>query len=182
MTEPKLGHLLENAWSYLSVGGGKNANARVVVLATVDPNGQPEARSVVLRAATRDQSRIEFHADLDSQKVSSLSHNPNAQIHLWHPKDKIQLRLDVAATLRCDDYASLQWQKVPSPSQIAYGKTPPVGARVAGPFEYKNTPSQENFVVVDCKVSKIDYLSLDGPHFRAVFEARDEWKGCWISP
>ena len=58
MTEPKLGHLLENAWSYLSVGGGQNANARVVVLATVNPNGQVEARSVVLRNAR--QSRIEF--------------------------------------------------------------------------------------------------------------------------
>ena len=182
MNTPKLTKLYENAWSYLVDGVRGQGATRVVVLATVNPNGEPLARSVVLRRAVPAQSRLEFHTDVDSQKVTDLRHTPKAQIHVWDPTGLVQLRLDVEVALRQDDYTSEQWKKVPGPSQIAYGKAPPTGRAIAGPFEYKNTAVRENFIVADCLVRKIDYLCLDGPHFRAVFQAKDGWKGVWRSP
>ena len=182
MNPPNLSELYNRAWSYLVAGVKGQSTARLVVLASVDPSGQPEARSVVLRSADPAQSRLEFHTDVDSQKVTSLHHMPRAQIHVWDPTDHVQLRLDVQVALRQDDYASEQWKKVPGPSQIAYGKTPSTGRVIPGPFAYETTSSQENFVVADCLVRTIDYLCLDGPHFRAVFKASDGWKGAWLSP
>lgn len=182
MNPPELTELYNRAWSYLVAGVKGQSSARVVVLATINPNGEPEARSVVLRRADPAQSRLEFHTDVDSQKVTSLRHMPKAQIHVWDPTHHVQLRLDVQVALRQDDYASEQWNKVPGPSQIAYGKTPPTGQVVRGPFAYETTSSQENFVVADCLVRTIDYLCLDGPHLRAVFQASDGWKGAWLSP
>ena len=182
MNPPELTELYNRAWSYLVAGVKGQSSARVVVLATINPNGEPEARSVVLRRADPAQSRLEFHTDVDSQKVTDLRHTPKAQIHVWDPTGLVQLRLDVQVDLRQDDYTSEQWKKVPGPSQIAYGKAPPTGRAIAGPFEYKNTAVRENFIVADCLVRKIDYLCLDGPHFRAVFQAEDGWKGVWRSP
>ena len=182
MNPPKLKELYNRAWSYLVAGVKEQNPARVVVLATVNPNGEPKARSVVLRRADPAQSRLEFHTDVDSQKVTDLRHTPKAQIHVWDPTGLVQLRLDVQVGLRQDDYASEQWKKVPGPSQIAYGKAPPTGRAIAGAFEYQNTASRENFIIADCSVCEMDYLCLDGPHFRAVFQAEDGWKGAWRSP
>jgi len=53
---------------------------------------------------------------------------------------------------------------------------------ISGPFDYRTLSSQDKFVVVECHVTKIDYLSLKAEHFRAVFEKEDSWSGKWISP
>jgi len=92
------------------------------------------------------------------------------------------LRLSVEVNLRQDEESQALWKQVPSPSQIAYGKSPPTGAAISGPHDYDTLSSQDKFVVVECHITRIDYLSLKAEHFRAVFEKEDSWSGKWISP
>jgi len=44
------------------------------------------------------------------------------------------------------------------------------------------SPSIKNFVVAECHVRKIDFLSIKDRHYRAVFTRTKKWEGEWVSP
>ena len=50
----------------------------LVSLATVSPTHQPEARTVVLRAADSTSAALEIYTDLQSDKIASLRATPKA--------------------------------------------------------------------------------------------------------
>ena len=182
MKPPPFADLFANTWDILTEIATVKNSLRTITFATVDRNGQPQACLVVLRNVDRDNQILEFYMDADSLKYQSLVRNPKAQILVWEEINAIQLRLSVKVTLRQDVKAEEIWQKVPSPSQIAYGKQPPTGSVINGQFDYKNLSSGNKFVVAECRVTSIDYLSLKEVHFRAQFEKRSGWSGKWISP
>ena len=50
-------------------------------------------------------------------------------------------------------------------------------------WDYDNKPEISSFTVLKFLANKFDILSLDKEkHFRAVYESRDSWKGCWVVP
>lgn len=175
--------LLDQAWSLLEEGQADGQSPfRLMSLATVDREGQPQARHVVLRGVDPAGENLEFHTDIGSAKCAELQANPKAQLLFWDPDRAIQLRLHVRIALRQDAHRDAQWQNVPGPSQIAYGKTPRTGLTIRDPFAYALTPSKSQFVVCSCAVQKLEFLSLKAQHFRAAFEADDRWAGAWLSP
>jgi len=175
--------LLDQAWGLLEEGQVDGQSPfRVMSLATVDREGQPQARHVVLRDADRAGENLEFHTDIGSSKCAELQANPQAQLLFWDPDRAIQLRLHVRIALRQDAHRDAQWQNVPGPSQIAYGKTPRTGIAIRDAFAYALTPSKSQFMVCSCAVQKLEFLSLKEQHFRAAFHADDRWAGTWLSP
>jgi hypothetical protein len=182
MEHPAFVDLLTHTWDMLADIATTKTASRTITFATVDTNDQPQACVVVLRSVDPEHQILQFHTDADSLKCRSLRHNPKAQILVWNETVSIQLRLSVEVNLRQDAKSQALWQQVPSPSQVAYGKHPAAGAVISGPFDYRILSSQDKFVVVECHVTKIDYLSLKAEHFRAVFEKDDSWSGKWISP
>ncbi len=182
MTPPAFTELLNHSWDILTEIATAKTALRIITIATVDRDNQPQACLVVLRAVDRHHQVLEFHTDADSLKCQSLTNNRKAQILIWQEMTAVQLRLSVEVSLRQDAKAAKLWQKVPSPSQIAYGKQPPTGLAIDGPFDYKTLSSEGKFVVAECLVTKIDYLSLKKDHFRAKFEKQSGWSGKWISP
>ncbi len=182
MNRPAFADLFDRTWDILTEIATTKTALRTITLATVDRDNQPQACLVVLRAVDCDHQILEFHTDADSLKCQSLARNPKAQILIWQEIYAVQLRLSVEASLRQDAKATELWQKVSSSSQIAYGKLPPTGAAIARPFDYKTLSLEEKFVVAECRVTKIDYLSLKDDHFRAQFQRQNGWSGKWISP
>ena len=182
MKPPAFVDLLDHTWDILTEIATTKTALRTITLATVDQDNQPQACLVVLRAVDRGNHSLEFHTDADSLKCQSLAGNSMAQILIWQETNAVQLRLSVEVLLRQDEKAAKLWQKVPSSNQIAYGKQPPTGALIEGPFDYKTLSSEEKFVIAECKITKIDYLSLKKDHFRARFEKQSGWFGKWISP
>ncbi|MDA8635749.1 pyridoxamine 5'-phosphate oxidase family protein [Rhodobacteraceae bacterium] len=175
--------LLDRAWNLLEEGQSDvHSPFRLTSLATIDIEGQPQARHVVLRAVNRASETLEFHTDRSSSKCAELQANPRAQLLFWDPNRAIQLRLHVRIALRQDAHRDAQWQNVPGPSQIAYGKTPRTGLEIHDAFAYELTPSRSQFMVCSCAVQKLEFLSLKEQHFRAVFQADDGWTGTWLSP
>src|SRR4051812_25347361 len=68
-----------------------------MTLATVDPNGQPSARMVLLKGA--DERGFVFYSNLESQKARELAANPRAAL-LFHWKAlKRQVRIEGTAEL-----------------------------------------------------------------------------------
>ena len=175
--------LLDQAWGLLEEGQADGQSPfRLMSLATVDREGQPQARHVVLRGVDRAGENLEFHTDIGSSKCAELQANPQAQLLFWDPDRAIQLRLHARIALRQDAHRDAQWQNVPGPSQIAYGKTPRTGLAIRDAFAYALTPSKSQFMVCSCAVQKLEVLSLKERHFRAVFQADDRWAGTWLSP
>ena len=182
MKPPNFTDMLDHTWDILTEIATAKTALRAITLATVDKYNQPQACIVILRAVDRDNQILKFYTDADSLKCHSLALNPEAQILIWQETNAVQVRLSVEILLRQDASAAELWQKVPSSSQIAYGKQPPTGVVIEEPFGYKILSSEEKFVVAECQIKKIDYLSLKEKHFRAQFEKHREWSGNWVSP
>ena len=182
MNPPAFANLFDHTWDILTEIATTKTALRTITLATVDRDNQPQACLVVLRTVDCYHQMLEFYTDADSLKCQSFARNPKAQILIWQEINAVQLRLSVKVSLRQDAKATELWQKVPSPSQIAYGKQPPTGTAIERPFDYKTLSLEDKFVVAECWITKIDYLSLKEDHFRVQFERQSGWSGKWISP
>lgn len=101
--------LRDHAWQRLIRGvNDRHAPSRHPTLSTVSPEGLPQARTVVLRAADRSRCRLEIHTNLYSAKVDGLRHTPVAALHVWESGSSLQIRLlaDVTITTGADAAAA----------------------------------------------------------------------------
>ena len=79
-----LSQLYAEVWTRLTRGvHDRHAPARHPTLATVTPEGKPQARTVVLRAANKTTGTLDIHTDLGSAKVEDLRVTPFAALHVW---------------------------------------------------------------------------------------------------
>lgn len=175
--------LLDLAWQRLGCGvADRRAPARHPVLATVSPDGWPEARTVVLRAACRDTATLEVHSDAGAAKLRSLACCPRAQLQVWDPRPALQIRIAATVTVLQGADAAARWARVPGPSRTGYGRRPAPGTPIATPLAYDSPGDPAGFAVLRCHILSLEVLHLGTPHRRAVFRAADTWRGSWIVP
>lgn len=181
-----LGAFLDHGWQRLLHGVAEaSAPARHPVLATVSPEGQPEARTVVLRAADRSLSRLECHTDLGSAKVASLRACPSAELHVWDAEARLQLRLRGQVRIATGAEAASRWPGVPVASRAAYGARPAPGMPIDHPFAYDKPGDAAGFAVLWCDLTRIDLMELADRHRRAFYHRAAPhlaWQGQWVSP
>jgi len=92
--------LLEQAWKRLGRGvADRRAAARHPTLATVDADGWPQARTVVLRGADRAASQLTVYTDRKAGKVAELLHTPRAAVHVWDQTAHLQIRAVAEAVI-----------------------------------------------------------------------------------
>ncbi|MEL7212824.1 MAG: pyridoxamine 5'-phosphate oxidase family protein [Pseudomonadota bacterium] len=171
---------LRQVWQRLARGTkDRRAATRNSTLATVSETG-PEARTVVLRGVDPDAKTLEIHTDRRSGKVTELTKNPHATLHVWDAKANLQIRLRCKATLTHANAA--KWARIPENAQRVYGGSPAPGQPIASPEAHDATPNRDDFTVITLEVLQIETLYL-GPdlHRRAQFDAPD-WQGRWIAP
>ena len=175
--------LLAELWQGLARGvAQRDAPARHPTFATVSADGWPETRMVVLRAAKRDIARLEIHTDLYSAKVSSLTAQPRAELHIWDGAARLQTRMQCNVRITHGLDAAETWEKVPDPSRQSYGIAPSPGHPIAAALAYKKRPALDSFAVLHCQIEKIDVVYLGDKHRRAVFMRHDNWVGQWCAP
>lgn len=184
MTDPNdLAAFLDLGWRHLTRGvADRHAAARHPVFATVSPDGHPEARTVVLRAASRSNGTVEIHTDGGSDKITSLRANPLAHLVIWDEKSNLQIRLSTSVTIQQGEAVAARWHNVSDGSRMAYGATPRPGTPIANAHAYKKLASLDWFTVLTCRIESIELMQLADPHRRAVFNALDGWKGAWWVP
>lgn len=178
-----LAELHAQVWTRLARGvHDRHAPARHPTLATVTPDGLPQARTVVLRAADRGSGNVECHTDIHSAKVRQLRATPFAVLHVWDSVAHLQFRLEAEATiLKGADVAAI-WARVPEPSRLAYGSTPAPGQPVAHALGYTRKPDPACFAVIRLHLLALDVLHLGPSHRRARFMRTDNWAGQWLAP
>jgi hypothetical protein len=170
-------------WARLVRGAGdRHAPARHPTFATVSPDGWPEARTVVLRAADPVAGAADVHTEITSAKVAALRANPRAALHVWDSAAHLQTRLMVRVDILTGPQVADIWARVPDPSRQGYGTRPAPGSPIADALAYTKGPDAKSFVVLRCVVQQIDALHLGPQHRRARFDRTDGFAGLWLAP
>jgi pyridoxamine 5'-phosphate oxidase len=92
------------------------AEPDAMVLASVDPDGRPSARFVLLKAC--DRRRFTFYTNLDSRKARALAVHPYSALGVyWAPIDQ-QVRIEGRVERVADEEADAYFETRPRESQL----------------------------------------------------------------
>ncbi|SHF10618.1 Pyridoxamine 5'-phosphate oxidase [Loktanella atrilutea] len=175
--------LQDRVWQLLKCGvADRHAPARQPTLATVGPDGRPEARTVVLRRVERSTALLEVYTDSLSDKMKSLKTSPWAALHVWEPKLDLQIRLQADVTPSEGDAVADRWDPLPEAARLSYGVVPPPGTPIDAALDYEKSADQGRFCVLTLALVHIDVVHLGEAHRRAAYRADDGWAGQWLVP
>jgi len=178
-----LNDLYAQVWTRLARGvRDRRAPTRHPTLATVTPEGKPQARTVVLRAADKSTGTLDIHTDLQSSKVVDLRATPFAALHVWDTAAHLQMRLEVTATILTGPDVAALWAEVPDGSRQSYGSLPAPGQPIAEALGYAKQSNPASFAVLRLTVQTVDALHLGAHHRRARFDRDAGWAGAWLAP
>lgn len=166
MDAPPLIDGYNRVWQELSTAVHNRQHAfHTFTLATVDEQGFPQARTMVLRGIDREGKTIQFNGDARSPKVSELCENPTVCVLFYGAKEKLQIRACGTVTIHCNDVVSEEaWSKMQRMSRDCY-RTP-----FAPSSEYTNSDTDtellsvsegySNLVVCNLTLSSLEWVSL----------------------
>ena len=179
----KLDDFLDFGWAQIYRGKvDKKSPARHPTFVTSSADGFPNARTLVMRNSDRKNNQIEFYTDTASSKMLILKRNPRSGIHIWLPKVKLQIQMDVVVEVKVGEITIPNWRNVPTNSRAAYGTIPIPGSVIESPFSYDHAPDQKRFAVLVCEIQSIQLLLLGDKHIRAYYKNTNNWQGEWLSP
>jgi pyridoxine/pyridoxamine 5'-phosphate oxidase len=195
-----LDDVLDLVWKHVEAGATDPAHPfRTPSFATAG-QGQPQVRTVVLRAASRAEREISFHSDRRAEKIDEIRANDRIAWHAWDPERSLQIRLRGHATVHTSDtVADAMWEAEPPESLGHYLKETSPATPIEAPgdglpddFHEGNltandvAPGRPNFAVIRTVIDEIDALHLQrGNHQRAVFrwnEPENSFDGDWLVP
>ena len=159
---------------------------RFVTLAT-QAKEQIGLRYVVLRKVTK-PFELMVYTDARTEKCKHIAERPQLSFLFYHPGQKLQVRIDGAATLHHDDdVANAEWKNVQGIGQRAYSPQRAPGSTISTPEEAHDWPDEidgKHFAVIVCHPRTIEALQLNQlAHLRVRFSlANDVWKGQWTAP
>ena len=157
------------------------------VVTSVDAEGNPQARTMILRAVDRDQRTMRFHTDVRSAKINQWQLKSRVCVLGYEASKKIQLRVNGNVTLHTSDaIADDAWQNSRPESHVAYSVKVAPGSVVDTPSgaPQPNDNGRENFAVVVVNIDSLEwiYLSAEGNR-RAVFSWRNNvLESNWLQP
>lgn len=145
-------------WGYLADIAADSANpARVLTLASVDENGQPQARSVILREAK--PWTLTVYSDRRSPKVEQLKQQPKSQLLLWDRDKRWQLRaVAKAEVITAGAEIEQLWERIKDTQAAQDYLTP----QAPGELLDIDAPSleQPQFAILRFHLTEIDWLEL----------------------
>ncbi|MDG1286009.1 MAG: pyridoxamine 5'-phosphate oxidase family protein [Rickettsiales bacterium] len=169
-------------------------------LATISPDGFPEARTVVLREFEQDKPALWFHSDARSPKVLGLEiSDGDVELMVYDPKQRRQLRCRGKAILHhADNRARMRWDASKDSSRRCYmagtgpservesrDSTLPAAVTHKVPTHAEAEPGFLHFTAVECRINYIDVLQLNalgGERCKLHFQQGELEKGEWLAP
>lgn len=160
---------------------------RTPVLATVGGDGQPNARTVVLRRVDASLATLSFFADSRSEKMAELLTQPKAMLVFWSTRLNWQLRARVSIEMHTSGTAvEAVWERVKQSAAAGdYLSAQAPGQKlladdVAGGAAKSDANVQHHLAVLTAQIEEMDWLELArGGHRRARFGAQ-AW--AWLTP
>ena len=155
----KIGIALYKLWH--AILGHSPADVNAMVLATVDKNGRPSSRNVLLKGV--DGRGFIFFTNYDSRKGHELAENPNAALTFYWPE--LERQVCVAGLV----------EKIPSAESEAYFKSRPRGSRLAA------WASNQSDVVTDRAALEAKWKEMD-QRFPGDVPLPPNWGGYALKP
>ncbi|MBC7506121.1 MAG: pyridoxamine 5'-phosphate oxidase family protein [Sandarakinorhabdus sp.] len=193
----QLAEALDMAWRLLGRGAAdRRSPVHTPVVTSVDGDGSPDARVMVLRSADRGAALLRFHTDARSPKCAALD-GAAVSVLAYHPGEAVQLRLAGTARIlvqgaevdriwaastpfarRCYLLEAAPGSPLPAP-----GSGLPAWVEGRKPEVAELVPARANFALVMVDVAAVDWLHLaQAGHRRARFAVGDGWQGAWVVP
>jgi pyridoxamine 5'-phosphate oxidase len=175
---------IEDIWRGLVRGGvDPKHDWHWPVLATVGLRGEPDARTVVLRAARPQTRELEIHSDSRAGKLLQLNASDGqALLHCYDSRSRTQLRIRCVATVHSDnDVSSAAWQKLSPQTRSQYVDEPSEGRQNV---ELLADVPEAFFAIVILEAIQIDWLWLarEG-HQRQLFTwEANTWSSALLKP
>ena len=169
------------------------------ILSSVGLDSLPDARVVVLRAATRETGTLEFHTDRRAPKIDQLRRQPKVALTFHDGPRKLQLRVNAHAECLLEgDAFEAAWKRTGPgsrrcylaplpPSEPARNWTPNLPSQFCRtpPSLRETEPGKRNFALVRCHVRLFDVLAISRHgHLRAGYEYDGGilQEALWVTP
>jgi pyridoxine/pyridoxamine 5'-phosphate oxidase len=185
---------LEHAWAMLVRGGAdRRAAFHTPVVATIDEDGAPSQRVMVLRAADPALRSLRLHTDLRSDKLRHVGRDARVALNFYDVAAKLQLRVMGSATAHAgDEIARAAWKSSRPQSRLCYEQHEPPGSVIVKPLAELPVDRRfaeaddglKNFAALVVEVSAVEwlYLAIEG-HRRARWKWNgNAWEGTWLAP
>ena len=189
------------AWKLVEAGvTDRHSPAHMPTVGTVDEDGAPQLRIMVLREVSRKSRTLRFHTDARSKKAAQLQHGACTSILIYDPAAKAQIRLSGHASVVSEGgVADLAWSSSTPFARRCYMAEAAPGTTIAQPssglpewIEGKQPEEEQladyrgNFAAVMFEADSIEWLYLANPgHRRARWhwdQAQNLWLGSWLVP
>ena len=178
----------------------RRSEAHCPSVATLDANGLPSQRVMILRHVDWTARKLRFHTDARSTKTLTLSERNAASVLFYLPEPKSQLRLNGAMSMTTTgDEIEQAWDNATLFARRAYMATTAPGTVVEQPVsglpefiegrqptEQDIAPARENFALLHVEFDSVEWLYLaNSGHRRARWRwnaAAANWEGNWLIP
>lgn len=165
-------------------------------VATIDAEGRPSQRVMVLRGVDWDTRTLRFHTDARGAKVAEVAAHPAVSVLSYDAQAKVQLRLRGQARVATGPEIDALWQATHNYGRRCYLVDPPPGSVVPQgsnglpdwaqgiePSDAQLVPARANFAVFFVQFDEIEWLYLAHQgHRRAIWRWRGAWEGSWRIP
>ncbi|MFZ4761793.1 MAG: pyridoxamine 5'-phosphate oxidase family protein [Alphaproteobacteria bacterium] len=189
-----------HAWELIEDGVDNRSSAfHTPVVNTLDGEGYPSGRVVVLRHADRHERNLRFHSDWRGRKIAEISNNPKGSMVFYSAALKIQIRCFVHFIVHHhNDITQKAWSKTRPFSRACYTANPAPGTVLeephsglpsdlpaTGPDEILSAQIYSNFSVIEGVIQKMEWLYLaSSGHRRAIFSWNEQsvMNAQWVIP
>jgi hypothetical protein len=169
------------------------------VVASVDRDGRPRQRVMILRDCDWERRLLRFHTDARSHKVTQVCDTAFVSALVYDEAAKIQIRLAGLARIDTHDIAEQAWQESTRFARRCYMAELAPGIEVEGPtsglpewiegvqpLDEQLIPARKNFAALMICFDEIDFLYLANAGHRRVHwrwdDAKADWSGRWLVP
>ena len=159
----------------------------VATLATVDADGSPRARMMVVRSFNEGDNTLWMTTDLRSSKISQVQARSDVELVFWMPHERQQFRLRGTLEIVRDGTARQElWQGLNDSARALFYWPMPGELRVEGTHFVQGVPvgsAPAEFVLLVLKPTLVEALELnETPHRRRRWCENDGWKGMLLNP
>jgi pyridoxamine 5'-phosphate oxidase len=179
-----------DAFRQLAQGAAQRRSPfRMLALATVNGQGRPSIRTVVLRSFDPAGRILTMHSDVRAAKIEEIRAEPHVMLQGWDARRQVQVRIWARASLRLGEAARADWARLHPLSRATYAVAPTPGTPLDDPAlaDRQRLPGSEaflNFAVIEAVMDGLDWLRLARAGNR---RARFAWLGgqemtSWVVP
>ena len=182
-------------WEYLEEGvSNSKSGFHFPTISTIDKNGYPSSRTVVLRKIEKKSKIISFNTDIRSNKWLEMKNNNKISINIYDASKKTQIRILGKGILNYNNENwDNAWKSTPNMSRECYSTPYSPSTIIQKPEDIdnnlKNIKDKEfekykvNFGRIDVHIHSLDWLYLiHTGHRRAQFIYDSKISMSWLAP